>query len=455
MNETRGHKREQATRTLAARWAPVLFLLVLLGLLLVWEPFGAFAQDANSLPGKLKLAPAPDPVERAMEKQSRAMSAKERGNESAPAGTEPVEEPEIDLGADEQMDLYGVVVSVENAGAPPGGELLAKPLSKPMAQREILQKVRVKLDMQARVKGLRDLTVTVENVLGENPAYNIPLKPGARVLLNMERNPATGEWMFHIANRARTPSIMILGALLVLAVLIIGGPEVSKHMLLASVMLTGVYKALFPAVLMGSGGMLWILLMCFMFTILGSFIYQVPGTRALSREQSVVVLGTLGGLMLMGFIMWIMHLIAPLDGFSSEGLAALWYHSPKMDYWALFMGSVLIGYQGFLFYLCWQLAQNRKEGEPLSFNQRFSLVMLRGRRLLGPLLSSLFLLFIGLFTPILLQMQGTPTAQFMNLESTASMLAYAFAGGLTLILTVPLTALIAAWRLSPDNSSTS
>jgi uncharacterized membrane protein len=243
---------------------------------------------------------------------------------------------------------------------------------------------------------------------------------------------------------------MILASLLILAVLIIGGPEVSKHMLLAALMLIGVYKALFPAVLMGRGGMLWILLMCFMFTILGSFIYQVPGTRALSREQSVVVLGTLGGLLIMGLIMWVMHLIAPLDGYSSEGLANLWYQSPHLEYWALFMASVLIGYQGFLFYLCWQLAQNRKqEGEVLDFAQRFAIVMLRGRRLLGPLLSSLFLLFIGLFLPILLQMQGTPTAQFMNLEYTASMLAYAFAGGLTLILTVPLTALIAAWRLSP------
>jgi uncharacterized membrane protein len=435
MRTERG-QRQQATRSLFARWAPVVFLAAVLVAMFFWQPTGAGSAFANES--------SCDP---------RSRQGAQCAGEASPAGERPGKKSSGDSAsggqeffATEQVDLYGVVVDVKNAGPlKSNGKLL-----KPIQQQEIIQKVTVRLDMQSRIKGLKDLTVTVDNVVGENPAFNIPVKPGARVLLNMERNPDTGQWMFHIANRARTPALMILASVLILAVLIIGGPEVSKHMLLSALMLIGVYKALFPAVLLGRGGMLWILLMCFMFTILGSFIYQVPGTRALSREQSVVVLGTLGGLLIMGLIMWVMHLIAPLDGYSSEGLADLWYQSRHMDFWALFMASILIGYQGFLFYLCWQLAQNRKqEGEVLDFGQRFAIVMLRGRRLLGPLLSSLFLLFIGLYLPILLQMQGTPTAQFMNLEAIASMLAYAFAGGLTLILTVPLTALIAAWRLSP------
>jgi uncharacterized membrane protein len=272
------------------------------------------------------------------------------------------------------------------------------------------------------------------------------------VLLNMERHSETGKWAFYIANRDRTPALMILGTLLVLAVLMIGGPEVSKHVLLATLILIGCYQALFPAVLSGVGALPWTLAMCFMFTILGSFIYKVPDTKVFSREQSIVILGTFGSLIMLGLVMWAMHELTPLAGYSSEGLAALWYKSPHMDYWALFMSSLLIGYQGFVFYLCWMLAQNRKEPEVLNFRQRFDIVMLRGRRLLGPMLSSLGLLFVGLSLPILLQMQGTPTAQFINLESTASTLAFAFAGGLTLILTVPLTALLAAWLLTTRES---
>lgn len=344
----------------------------------------------------------------------------------------------------EQMDVYGVVVTLQNAGPAPASNLFS-----PMEGGETLQKVTVKLDPHSRLLGLKNRMVTVENILGQNPAYNIPLKPGARVLLNMERNPETGKQVFYIANRDRTPALMILGSLLILALLMIGGPEVSKHALLATVVLIGIYKALFPAILSGSAGMLWVLLMCFMFTILGSFIYQVPGTRVFSREQSIVILGTLGGLLILGLITWLVHEFMPLGGYSTEGLASLWYRSPKMDYWTLFMAGMLFAYQGFLFYLCWMLAQNRKqEGEILSFGERFRITMLRGRRLLGPMLSSLGLLFLGLYLPILLQMQGTPTAQFVNLESTASMLVIAFAGGLTLILTVPLTALLAAWLLS-------
>lgn len=407
---------------------------VLLGLLALLLLTGLFiGNPVSARPGKITLSPHVQP--------GMAQGQAEQTKSSLPQTTPPVIE---------QMDAYGIVLNVENVGSPPEAALL-----KPMAQKEILQKVTVKVDLQStKMAGIKNQIIVVENTLGENPAYNIPLKPGARVLLNMERNPSTGKWTFYIANRDRTPALMILGTLMVLAVLLIGGPEVSKHVLLATLLLIGSYKALFPAILAGTHGMLWVLLMCFMYTILGSFIYQVPGSRAFSRQQSVVILGTMGGLLLMGLTMWMMHEIAPLAGYSSEGLASMWYHAHNMDYWALFMASVLIGYQGFIFYLCWMLAQSRKQpgDENMSFRQRFEIVMIRGRRLLGPMLSSLGLLFLGLYLPILLQMQGTPAAQFLNLESSASMLIIAFAGGLTLILTVPLTGLIAAWLLSPETT---
>lgn len=343
-----------------------------------------------------------------------------------------------------QGDLYGLVIKVERASQP----LPARPFAKPMDTDETLQIVTIRLEANPKTLGLKNNLIQVENVLGENPAYNIPLKPGARVLLHAEKDEKTSQWHFYLANRNRTPALMILGAITIMAILLLGGAEVAKHAILVALMLTGCYKALFPALLAGTTGPYWIFLMCGMFTILGTFIYQAPGSKAFSREQSVVILSTMGGLLILTAIMWIMGEITPLNGYSSEVLAALWYRSPKMDYWTFYMAGILFAFQGFLFYLCWTLAQNRKDSQPLGFRERFDIVMLRGRRMMGPLISSLGLLFLGLFMPILLQMEGTPTAQFVNLESTASMLTFAFAGGLTLMLTVPLTAFIAAWRLS-------
>jgi uncharacterized membrane protein len=365
----------------------------------------------------------------------------------------------------EEADIYGVVLKVRNAGpAPDSGQKLSV---NPEGQAHMalptdtLQKVTVRLDLNRPIPGLKGSIITVDNILGENPAYNIPLKPGARVLLSMERNLKTGQLNFYIANRDRTPALMILGAVTILALLLIGGVEVSKHILLATLILLGCYQLLFPAVVAGQGGHLATLMMCFCFTVLGSLIYKSPENlypeRLFSRTQTTVILSTLGGLAIMAIIMRIMQWITPLNGFTSEALAALWYRSARMDYWALFMGTVLLGYQGFIFYLCWSLAQTRKkpgseEEEPLSFWERFNIAMLRGRHHLGPLLSSLGLLFLGLYLPILLQLQGTSTAQFINLESTASMIIIAFAGGLTLVLTVPLTAVISAWVYSLPNT---
>lgn len=358
--------------------------------------------------------------------------------------TKPTPPPQKATGPTEG-EVYGLVLKVEVTHE----ARTSKPLSRPMAETpEALQRVTVRLEGSLKALGLRSDIIQVENVLGENPFYNIPLKPGARVLLHAEKEVKTGQWHLNIANRNRTPALMILMTLTIMAILLLGGVEVAKHALLVTLMLIGCYKAVFPAVLAGEHGPWWIFLMCGMFTILATFIYQQPGQKAFSREQCVVILGTTGGLLMLTAILWVMGDITPLNGYSSELMASLWYRSPKMDYWAFFMAGLLFAYQGFLFYLCWTLAQNRKESEPVSFQKRFGIVMLRGRRLMGPLISCLGLLFLGLFMPILLQMEGTPTAQFVNLESTASMMTFAFAGALTLILTVPLTALIAAWLLT-------
>lgn len=344
-------------------------------------------------------------------------------------------------GLPEQRYLYGVVLEVEELGQAPGSELF-----KPIQAREQLQRVKVRLTSDPLIKGLRKgSVVTVENIIGDNPAYNIILQPGARVLLNAEQSPQ-GKWVFYVANRDRVPALIVLGTVLALAVVLLGGAEVLKHVLLAVLLLIGTYQILFPAVLGGGYPALWTLGFCLTFIVLGSFVYQSPSTPAFSREQLVVIFGAIGGMLLMMILIWMMHVITPLDGFSDEALASLWYLSPRVDYWGLFLSTALLAFQGFIFYLAWMMAQNRKE--TLSFGKRFSILMIRGRRLVGPMISSLGLLFLGLFAPLLLQMQGMPTAQFANLEKTASIITIAFAGGLTLVLMVPLTAVIAAILLS-------
>jgi uncharacterized membrane protein len=336
-------------------------------------------------------------------------------------------------------DYYGVVIKLENE----------------MTTHQTVQHATIRLDSQKPVAGVSNNQILVHHPLGENPSLNTVLQKGSRVLLTRLNNTGEEKPVFYVVNHDRTPALLILGSLLVLGILLVGGTEVFKHTLLLVLMLTGCYKALFPAVLYHTTGINWIILMCFMFTILASFIYRQAGEKARNHEQSVIILGTLGGLILMALIMTLMQWMTPLSGFSNEGLAAMWYEFPKMDYWMLYLAGCLFGVQGLLFYVCWTLIQSRKGlvKEYLGFRKRFNLVMLRGRRLLGPIFSSVGLLMLGLFMPTLIQLQDTSTAQFINLESTASSLLFIFAALLTVLLTVPLTALLAAWLLEakPEN----
>ncbi len=349
------------------------------------------------------------------------------------------------------IDLYGVVLKVKLLSESPESTRL-----RVVGEQAKLQRVTVRLDTSgvpdslAKTRKKKPLpeVITVNNTIEENPAYNIPLQPGARVLLSLDTNPVTGKQVFSIANRDRTPALLILATITLLALLLIGGSQVARHALLVAMMMLGVYKLLFPLVVSGRGGAVPLTALCVAFPLLAGLIHSSEShisLRELSREQAVIAGGVLGGTAILAAILWIMGAITPLGGFYSEGLASLWYRSHGMDYWLLYRASVLIGFQGFLFYLCRMLARQRQSDTQAPFGERFRIIMERGRGLLGPLVSSLGLLCLGLFLPLLLQMEGTPTAQFMNLESTASLFIFAFSGGLTLILVMPLTALLAAW----------
>jgi uncharacterized membrane protein len=358
---------------------------------------------------------------------------------------------EEDSSQTDSVDLYGVVLKVVPLEQTPESSRLRM-----VGESARLQRVTVRLDTagipdsyakQHKKKPLPDV-IAVYNTVEANPAYNIPLQTGARVLLSLNTNSVTGKQVFSIANRDRTPALMILATLTLLAWLLIGGSQVARHVLLVAMMLLGVYKLLFPLILSGRGGAVPLTVLCVAFPLLAGLIHSSGSNinlRALSREQAVIAGGVLGGTAILSVILLIMGLITPLSGFSNEGLAGLWYRSHGMDYWLLYRASVLIGFQGFLFYLCRTLARQRESDAQAPFRERFHIIMQRGRGLLGPLVSSLGLLCLGLFLPLLLQMEGTPTAQFINLESTASLFVFAFSGGLTLILTMPLMALLVAW----------
>src|SRR5690606_24977566 len=112
---------------------------------------------------------------------------------------------------DEQLyEQYatGVVLSVEEqtrpaASAEPGplGDVSAVLPSEAGS----LQKARIRLrsgPQQGRI-------VSVENYLGDHPAFSIYLVPGDRVLVNIEPLP-DGQYRYYVADRHRLPLVEIL-----------------------------------------------------------------------------------------------------------------------------------------------------------------------------------------------------------------------------------------------------
>jgi uncharacterized membrane protein len=293
---------------------------------------------------------------------------------------------------------------------------------------------------------LRGKTVMVENILGDNPAYNIPLREGARVLLSMELLPQ-GPPNIYITNRDRMPALMFLFGLFMLAVILAGGRLVFRQFILLSFGLILLNQGILPALVNGEHGVVLFYCATLVFALAGLLV-MVPEQWQKPRILLAFLAGLLINLSVMLFLLVLAARLAPLQGFSGEEVAALWYEHPHMDFSHLFYLSGLLAYLGVLFYLMWFIFQTHLSASSQTGTSRYLYLLDRGRQVAGPVLGMLGFLYIGLFMSLFLQARHTPSMMhFMNLESTATVVVIFLIGGTTLLLSLPITARLASWFL--------
>lgn len=291
--------------------------------------------------------------------------------------------------------------------------------------------------------------IDIENVLSGNPAYDVLVEPGDRVILEIHKF-SESEVDFFILQFERDRYLYFLILLFILMLLAIGGRKGLKTVITLALTLFLIFKVLLPLMLEGYNPITMTILVSTIIIIITILIVSGVNMKSLSA-----ILGTIFGVIIAGVLAYIVGKYANLTGLSSDQASMLLY-SPlgeELNFRYLLYSGIILGALGAVMDVCMSIASSideiHKANERLSRKRLFRSGMNVGKDIMGTMSNTLILAYTGSsLTLILLYMvYNINYLKIINFDLIATEIVRSFSGSIGLILAIPITALIASMLL--------
>lgn len=326
----------------------------------------------------------------------------------------------------------GQVVSVETFGTvkpSPGGEL-----------NQVKQSVEVKV-LTGSHKGEK---VIIDNMLMGNPAYDINLKKGNRVILHAEQG--NGGINFFIADKQRANVLYWLTGLFFALLLFIGHKKGLFSLISILVTLGLIFWVLTPLILKGINPILATVVICVFASVIA--IYLVGG---LNSKSTAAILGTVLSLSFAGILSFLTIKFASLTGFSSEESLFLFSAHPNLNFVGVLAASMIIGALGAVMDIGMSISSTVNElfssNSEMTIRELFKSGMNVGQDIIGTMANTLILAYLGGALSLVLLSNNIDLQKFFNLNQVATEISSALIGSIAIVLCVPITAIIAAYLI--------
>lgn len=326
----------------------------------------------------------------------------------------------------------GQVVSVETFGTvkpSPGGEL-----------NQVKQSVEVKV-LTGSHKGEK---VIIDNMLMGNPAYDINLKKGDRVILHAEQGD--GGVNFFIADKQRANVLYWLTGLFFALLLFIGHKKGLFSLISILVTLGLIFWVLTPLILKGINPILATVVICVLASVIA--IYLVGGLNA---KSTAAILGTVLSLSFAGVLSFLTIKFASLTGFSSEESLFLFSAHPNLNFVGVLAASMIIGALGAVMDIGMSISSTVNElfasNAGMTIRELFKSGMNVGQDIIGTMANTLILAYLGGALSLVLLSNNIDLQKFFNLNQVATEISSALIGSIAIVLCVPITAIIAAYLI--------
>lgn len=312
------------------------------------------------------------------------------------------------------------------------------PLSSSGELRQVKQIVDVKI-LTGSHKGEK---VIIDNMLMGNPAYDINLKKGDKVILHVEQ--ADGGVNFFIADKQRVNVLYFLTGLFFALLLIVGRKKGLTGLISILVTLCLIFWGLTPLILSGFNPILATVLICVFASIIA--IYLVGG---LNSKSSAAILGTVLSLIIAGVLSILSIKFANLTGFSSEESMFLFSAHPDLNLVGILASAMIIGSLGAVMDIGMSISSTINElfcsNNEMDVNELFICGMNVGKDIIGMMANTLILAYLGGSLALVLLSGNIDLQKFFNLNRVATEISSALVGSIAIVLCVPITAIIAAY----------
>jgi len=286
---------------------------------------------------------------------------------------------------------------------------------------------------------------TVRNTVEYVNPYNLIFKQSENILLYQTETEDGKIEGLRIFERPRTDAIVFIIALLILALVVIGGLKGIKSAI--TLIFTGliIFLVMIPLLLKGYNP---IAVSVIVATLTSTFTLIVVSGK--NRKTLTAILGTVGGVMAAAIIAILVGNWARLTGLGNEEAQLLAYvpHFRNLDYKGLLFAGIVVGALGAVMDVAMSISSAMSEIEQIhpriSNKDLFKSGMNVGRDIMGSMSNTLILAYVGSSIQALLLFYSFRVSSYaiINMDHMASEIIRAMAGSIGLVLAIPITAFI-------------
>ena len=305
------------------------------------------------------------------------------------------------------------------------------------------QFVRIKL-LNGLFKGQE---VSVENMLTGNPAYDIQIRKGNKVILHVEAKNddiiSPDDVSYYIADIKRDNVLWLLFGVFCLFLIVIGRKKGIFSLVAIIATLAYVFVLLVPMVLSGVSPVLSALITGVLST--ATTIFLVGG---LNSKSTSAIIGTVASLVLAAVMSAAVIYLGKLTGFAGEENLFLYTAHPELNFNGILAASMMLAALGALMDTAVSIASTINEihetDDSLGVKALFTSGMNVGKDIIGTMSNTLILVYLGSSLPLILLSSNIDLQKFFNLNQVATEISSALIGSIAILACVPFTAIVAA-----------
>lgn len=277
------------------------------------------------------------------------------------------------------------------------------------------------------------------------PKYDVIVNPGDEVILYTELEGESIKFAY-ISDYARDSIIKYLLFGFIALMVIIGRLKGVASVVSLSITGVAIIFVLLPGILKGYNPILLTVVVC-----AGVTAITLTLIGGISVKTISAFIGTTGGVIIAGLLALLVGNAAQLTGFSDDEMYMLQFipQAVDLDYRGLLFAGMIIGALGAVMDVGMSIAsaidEIKKANRSLGFRELFNAGMNVGRDIMGTMSNTLILAYTGGALPLLLLFLAYDMSylKIINLDLIATEVVRALTGSIGLIISIPITALVA------------